>query len=201
MGLSQIFQRELNWLEEIVKLRIAFPEADPVHFDLERFLSEFPNRNKIATEIKDRFNTNPPLLETEENYVYTGIIKKCDFEERLLLILALSVHLEPGFINRITEQYHYSEIIRKTSGFWSISGILSDERFGILPTGRFWIYLLTGTDLNRRITLLSKLSKSSIHLIASGIVDITASEEIEPSYGGFLKIDQSVLNSLFSDVD
>jgi len=201
MGLSHILQRELNWLEGIIKLRIVFPEADPVHFDLERFLVEFPNRNKVATEIKDRFNTSPPLLDANDNYVYSGIIKKCEFEERLLLILALSVHLEPGFINRITEQYHYSEIIRKTSGFWSISGILSDERFGILPTGRFWIYLLAGTDLKKRIALLSKLSKGKIHVIASGIVDITASEETEPSYGGLLKIDQAVLNNLFSDID
>jgi hypothetical protein len=201
MGLTHVFQRELNWLEEVIKLRIVFPEADPVHFDLEKFLSEFPNRSKIATEIKDRFNTSPPLLDAEENYVYSEIIKKCEFEERLLLILALSIHLEPGFINRILEQYHYSELIKKTSGFWSISGILADERFGILPTGRFWIYLLAGTDLKRRIALLSKLGKGSIHLITSGLVDIAASEETEPCYGGFLKIDQSVLNSLFSDID
>src|ERR1044072_1918749 len=66
--------------------------------------------------------------------------------EQLLLVLALTPHVDPVFFDEIIQEY-----IPKAGDFPQIGGVRGSQFRGFLPTGETALFLLAGNDLSQRL--------------------------------------------------
>src|SRR5690349_12813024 len=131
MSLKPLLLMDLEWLERVIKVRLEYPKVDIENFS-------FANTNGHSTfsnREKDEYELAMNDTSLYENSSYKNLVCDLPMEERLLLILALSTHLETGFIDRIINKPHYTEILDKSPNFYFISGLVSKSSYGLLPTG------------------------------------------------------------------
>jgi len=73
--------------------------------------------------------------------------------EYVLLLLALAPHLQPGFLDQIIREQLSEE------GEWpELGGVRGTNHRGLLPTGETALFLLAGTDLEKRLEYLGLFS-------------------------------------------
>src|SRR6478735_6461149 len=135
MNSFYLLKKELDWLERVIKVRLEFPKADIENFSIESVASIHSHGISAKTE----YDLSLPHFDFYQGVPYYDLVKDFDVKERLLLILALSTHIETGFIDRIINQPHYTDLLDKSPNFYYISGLVSKSNYGFIPTGRFWI--------------------------------------------------------------
>jgi len=73
---------------------------------------------------------------------------KPGLEEYIILLLALSSHIQPNFLDSIVQQF-----IVQGSDFPEIGGARSGNHRGMLPTGETAVFILAGNDLGQRMNV------------------------------------------------
>ncbi|WP_324677031.1 ATP-binding protein [Hymenobacter sp. GOD-10R] len=115
----------------------------------------------------------PPTFSLEEDTAFTGFIAQTQPNQLELLYLGLALvpHLQPGF---------FDELIREQlpdGGEWpELGGVRGTNHRGLLPTGETALFLLAGTDLEKRLEFLDLFNPD--HFFARQ--KILTLEEVKP---------------------
>jgi hypothetical protein len=124
---SLSLEKELEWFQKILLQRgkITFEESAQ---EKEFFRIELPDLNNDPSE-------------------YANLVKKYDMgpEERVVLILSLIPHIRPSILDILNLKNQNFD-----NPFTEFGGIKAEKHKGFLPTGETAIFLLAGTDLEKR---------------------------------------------------
>ncbi len=153
-------QKDLGWLEECLKIRVK------------QFLNGSTAISKLPA---------PPDLKNNDG-PYGAFIEKAsiDNDERLLLILALAPRLQPGFLDDA-----FNRQLGKAGDFPWFGGLRGKNFRAMLPTGETAAFLLSGTDMEKRLHTLEKL-KHGFRLIDKSIIQLQDPPSPEPHSNGLL---------------
>lgn len=164
----QAILKDIEWLEQQVKHLAAMLLTNSSGSSYEEV---------AAPDLRDDTST------------YATFINEGNFsrEERLLIVLALANHVNPGMLDRNLKQ-------RMGSAFGKypeLGGVEGENFKGLIPTGLTWLALATGNDLLRRIDLLKKATSMSV--IVNEIVGIKDSSISEPFLSGAIELNIDLL--------
>jgi len=162
--------KEIGWLREILKTRSLL------------------NARK-ETKYRSVYNVTPPQLNGSKSE-FARFIKnhRLDFEERFLLILALTPHIKPELLDMFLVKNPDTENI-----YTEFGGKTGRNHTGFLPTGETAMFILTGNDLNLRFSLL-RLFDGQHKFSRENILWIDETEKEEPLLSGTLNVSQEVLD-------
>ena len=170
---AKTIEQELEWFQRLIMLRgkITFEQS----------LSE----EKIRT-------MELPKLEKQDS-PYARLVKKFSMglEERLVLILALIPHVKPSLLDLL----HMKNALYDMP-FTEFGGIRNDKHKGYLPTGETAIFLLAGTNLEKRFGLL-RLFGNDHFFRKEGILSLENVNPGDPMLYGLLALSPEYL-SLFT---
>ena len=164
-----IIEKELEWFQQLILLRgkITFEQS----------LQEEEMQQLV-----------PPSIENQES-PYAQLIKKynMDFNERLVLILALIPHIKPSVLDLLHMKNELYDM-----PFTEFGGIRNDKHKGYLPTGETAVFLLAGNNLQKRFGLLRLFNKDHFFQ-RDGILSLENTSPNEPILYGQLNISQEYL--------
>ncbi|MEO1054848.1 MAG: ATP-binding protein [Bacteroidota bacterium] len=167
---------ELDWLKKILKTRSLL------------------NCNK-ESEYQDVFDIAPPYFNGSASG-YAQFVKEHElgFEERFLIILSIVPHIKPELLDVFLVRNDTTQQI-----FTEFGGRRGKSHNGFLPTGETVMFILAGTRLDRRFSLLEAFDGG--HLFArKQILWLDEVEKGEPFLNGALTISQEALE-LFTTGD
>ncbi|MCP5244432.1 MAG: ATP-binding protein [Burkholderiales bacterium] len=149
-------EKEIVWFKKVMTAR----------FDL------YFERN---TDIKEISTIAPPDLATDLSE-FAQIIKKfdMDFDERIIVILALLPHLQPQGLDYFL--FNNKDLAR---GFTEFGGWRGKHHSGFLPTCETAVFILAGNDLTRRFQVL-RLFQADYYLSKQGVIKVTHATNGEP---------------------
>jgi|ERR1041385_3232595 hypothetical protein len=154
---ADFISKELNWLKLII----------------------YKRRKQLFSSEEPGFDLPEPQPANVNNSIYCEFLSLNKFSryERLLLILALSLHIEPGFLDILTPND------MAPLSYTHLFGQMSKGYKGIVPTGQTFLFLAAGKNKRLRFEVQSLLVKD--HLFArQQILGILPSLEGEPIYSG-----------------
>jgi len=170
---AQTIEQELDWFQRLIMLRgkITFEQSIPE---------------------EEILNLELPAIENQKS-TYANLIKRhsMGMEERLVLILALIPHVKPSLLDLLHMKNALYDI-----PFTEFGGIRYDKHKGYLPTGETAIFLLAGTNLEKRFELMRLFNKDHFFQ-REGILSLEKSTLNEPILYGLLSLSQEYL-SLFT---
>jgi predicted DNA-binding protein YlxM (UPF0122 family) len=161
---------ELNWLRNVIKCR----------FDL--YWHNETNFSDIHEIIPpDLSDDNSPYATTIKNYNF-------DFEERIILILALATHVQPQILDIFfTKNSDYNK------DFTEFGGYKGKTHNGFIPTAETAAFILAGNSLDQRFRILQILNTDHLFYKLQ-IVTVENSETNEPFFSGVLNLSIEYLN-------
>ena len=155
---------ELQWLASVIDVRMAlYWQQECAYKSVEEVL--------------------PPDL-SDNPSVYARFVShyRLDFNERILLLLALTPHLQPNLLDVF--------FIRNSTydkPFTEFGGIKGKQFGGFLPTGETAAFILAANDLKKRIMVNELLSEdNTLHLY--NLVKLVNEYQDEPRLSGLLKV-------------
>lgn len=166
--------KDLKWLSEVIENRL---------------LLYFGKDSKL----RDPLLIKPPATEKDET-LYAGFLHyyNMTIAERLLLLLALSPHLQPQLLDAFFIQN------QKTGrGYAEFGGISGRQHGGFLPTGETAMFLLAGSDLNKRAEHL-KLFSGDHFFSKHQILKLEPPAKGEPMLSGALPVSDEIIDLLVS---
>jgi hypothetical protein len=170
---AKTIEQELDWFQRLIMLRgkITFEQSIPEEEILNLHLPSIRNQSSP----------------------YANLIKKHSMimEERLVLILALIPHVKPSLLDLLHMKNSLYDM-----PFTEFGGIRNDKHKGYLPTGETAIFLLAGTNLEKRFELMRLFEKDHF-FEQEGILSLERSNATDPMLYGLLSISQEYL-SLFT---
>jgi AAA+ superfamily predicted ATPase len=103
-----------------------------------------------------------------------------NFDEYVIFLLALSQHIQPGFIDKIIQ-----ENISESGNFSEIGGTRDKDNRRFMPTGETALFLLAGENLERRFEVQTIFTAE--HWFAKeNILRLETAKEGEPFWSGRL---------------
>lgn len=117
-----------HYLETIIQLRLKNHFSSQKEQDI-----EFP-----VFEFQD----------SKEPFFQFVMLYQLNVEEFITLMLSIVPHIQPGFFERIIKEY-----LPKGGEFPEFGGYKSAEMRHLIPTGQTAVFILGGTDLQRRLEL------------------------------------------------
>jgi hypothetical protein len=161
---------ELNWFRQILRTRSQL-------------------NSKTECKYTDIFEVKPPEFNGSPSS-YAHFVKKHElsFEERFLLILAMVPHLKPELLDVFLQRNNNTEQI-----YTEFGGKRGKNHTGFLPTGETLMFLLAGTNLERRFNLLYVLD-SEHHFSKNRVVWLDDATEGEPQLNGAITISKEILD-------
>ncbi len=172
--IDTILKLELEWFTEVLETRMKlYFGHDSEYFEI--------------TDV-----TPPDLEGIDDPYVELVNRLNLDFEDRLMLILALIPHLQPQlldpfFVKNSTYDREFTEF----------GGYKVKSHSGFLPTGETVLFLFSGDDLDLRLTYQS-LFDPDRPLIRQKIVSLEGAERGEPPMNGLLTVSESYLHYILT---
>lgn len=167
---TDILQAELKWLKDCLSLR----------------LNSFFKGESEKTVLPGA----PSLDSAPDPYADFITSAKLSDSERLIVILALSPHLFPGFLDVI-----FNKHIQKPGDFPRFGGLRGKNFRGLMPTCETAIFLLAGTDMNARLDAINLLNKEN-GVVKKGIVQIDNPPRHEPFLNGVLYVNTETFDLL-----
>lgn len=116
----------------------------------------------------------------------------CLPEEYIVLVLALTPHLQPNFIYNMVQQY-----LPGGGDFTEIGGVKSGNHRGMMPTGETALFILAGTDVQRRMEIQQMLFDS--RLLKEGLMILEPVKDGEPVMSGRLLVAQEWMDKIVFD--
>jgi hypothetical protein len=161
---------ELNWFKQILRTRSQL-------------------NSKSECKYSDILEVEPPEFNGSPS-AYARFVKKngLSFEERFLLILALVPHLKPELLDVFLQRNNNTEQI-----YTEFGGKKGKHHNGFLPTGETLMFLLAGTNLERRFNLLHVFD-SEHYFIKNRVVWLDDVENGEPQLNGAISISKEILD-------
>lgn len=160
-----------------------------VHTTLFSFLRE-TIEYRLKTEFTD---DNPELAELPELYSFNSGLSdfithhKLNRDEVIVLLLALTPHLLPNFLNNII-----SDFFPNGGELPEFGGVKGKNHRGILPTGETVQYILAGNEIEKRIQVTSLFNEN--HLFARlNVLSLESLSLAEPKMSGRLIIEEEYL--------
>ncbi|MBE0662696.1 MAG: ATP-binding protein [Bacteroidales bacterium] len=171
-----MLEKELNWLADVVQgqLQQYFLKKEGKH-----------NEDQV-TPLK------PP--ESGENEEYLNLIRrfKLAAEERLVLILGLSPHISPNFLDDVIQTN-----LKNSGDFPQIGGTRGKTFRGMLPTGETALFLLAGDDQAKR-TQVQELFAEEHQFARNRILWLEAVPHGEPRMSGRIIVNPDIVDQLLS---
>lgn len=124
----------------------------------------------------------PELTVVDDESAFGEFIKarKPNFDEYILLLIALAPHVRPEFLGKVIKG-----ALPESGNFPEIGGIHDREGRGFLPTGETALFLLGGEDFEKRFQIQHILSGD--HWFAQeNLVKLEPAKEGEPFWSGRL---------------
>lgn len=112
------------------------------------------------------------------------------FEEKLVLLLALTPSIKPGFLEEVM-----LKALPHGGEFIAIGGVKGQQHRGILPTGESAIYMLAGLDIRERL-VHQEIFNSDAVFATQGILQVGGVPPGEPNMSGRLQIDSDWLEKI-----
>ncbi|MEO8860590.1 MAG: ATP-binding protein [Ginsengibacter sp.] len=130
-------------------------------------------------ENADEFSYQQLRLD-EDNSTFNNFLlhHKPSLEEYTIILLALSPHIQPNFLDSIVEQS-----IDSGGDFPEIGGVRSGNNRGMLPTAETAVFILAGNDLERRLKVQQIFSKEHF-FYTENILWLQEVKEGEPKMSG-----------------
>ncbi|UCS92550.1 ATP-binding protein [Echinicola marina] len=143
-------------------------------------------RSRLDFELGKNKTLEKPQMDLHLNkeaslgkFIFEHNIKNQDL---LLLILALVPHIDPGFFNRIIQDY-----FPKGGEFPEFGGVKAKHHRGIIPTGETALYILAGNDPETRKKYFPLFHQSK--LFQKGILYLDECDRNEPLWSTALLMD------------
>ncbi|GAB3218605.1 ATP-binding protein [Algoriphagus aestuariicola] len=169
---SECLESELAWFQELLILRgkITF-EQSAEESQIEQF------------RLPDFADSDSP---------YARLVKRnaLGIEERLVLVLSLLPHIKPHLLDVL----HIKNQTYDTP-FTEFGGIKGEKHRGFLPTGETAVFLLAGSNLEKRFRLL-RLFEPNHFFAREKILSLESTSKDEPFLSGILKISKEYLSIL-----
>lgn len=163
---------DLDWLNEILTTRLNL------------FLG---NESKY----KDINQIKPPKI-LNENCSYYSFINNFSFEERLIFVLSLVIHIRPQLFDALLLQGE-----RTGKPFTEFGGKVGPNHRGFIPTGETVLFILAYNNTSKRISI-SKLFDSDHFFSTNEILYIDKVEKGEPPFSGAIILDPKILQRITS---
>jgi len=153
---------ELKWLKAVIEMRRRI------------------NAEKLTME--SVFDMLPPDF---DNSAYSQLIRNYnfDFEERLILILALCIHINPKGLDSFIQDKP------KTS----FGGVIGKNHRGFIPTGETVMFIIAGNDIEKRLDLLCLFDKDHA-FYKDNLVYLEQALPSEPELSGVLTSSQDLVD-------
>ena len=162
-------EREMEWFSRVLETQIQ------IYFEQKRDIDEI------------RELEAPDLDGDESEYAQLLRHYRMNFNERLVLILALLPHVRPQLLDLL--------FIRNQNldrGYTEFGGWQGKYHGGFLPTGETAAFLLGGQDLARRFEAI-RLFEADHFFAADGILSIERHGDEEPFLSGALRLSADIL--------
>ena len=162
--------KELDWLKEILKTRSAI-------------------NSKGSTPYPDVLDISPPHFNGSASQ-YAQFVKKNELNavDRFLLILAAVPHIKPELLDMFLARNQVTQQI-----YTEFGGKKGKHHNGFIPTGETVMFILAGTDLQKRFKL-SQVFGRDCFLIKENILKLSQVDQDEPFLSGALTISREVLD-------
>lgn len=167
---------EMEWLAQVIETRMSLYWSRPCPY-LE------------VTEV------TPPLLSPEDS-VYARIVNyyQFNFEERIVLLLALAPHVQP----------HLLDVFFVKNGdfdraFTEFGGVKGQNFNGFLPTGETAAFILAANNLENRFSLIRLFNEE--HLFRKhSMLKLVSPHAEEPFLSGILQVSPEYLSYFTSGI-
>ena len=166
---SDCLELELVWFQELLLLRgkITFEQS--------------------ADESQIEGLELPDFEDSDSNYARLVKEHGMGIAERLVLVLSLLPHIKPHLLDIL----HIKNQTYDTP-FTEFGGIRGEKHRGFLPTGETAVFLLAGSNLEKRFRLL-RLFEASHYFAKERILFLESTSRDEPFLSGVLKISKEYL--------
>ena len=153
-------------------------------------------RLDLAFERESKFTSiaeiTPPLLNGEASPFMDFIVhNELSRDELIVLLVALAPHVRPDFFDQIITRF-----LPESGDFPQIGGIRGTQHRGFLPTGETVLFILAGSNLQRRFEVQELLSGDHF-FCREHILWLDEPREHEPLASGRLLINEDYV-SLFT---
>ena len=140
--------------------------------------------NKLSLELTNEELPIPTLNLDDNTSILGQYIKEeaLSLEEIICICLALAPHISPHFLSSII-----SEFLPNGGEFPEFGGIKGKNHRGILPTAETVVYILAGSDIDRRLEIITSLQLTN-SLLQSNVLYIEQVPNGEPKLSGKLLI-------------
>jgi AAA+ superfamily predicted ATPase len=170
MHLSQNIETSLSFLSETINLRLS-------HF----FKKE--NNESFAYPALQLQQDNTPI-----NHFL--IRHNVNIEEYILLLLALTPHIQPNFLDSTIQQF-----LPNGGEFPEIGGVKGINHRSTIPTGETVLFIIAGSDINKRMETSRYFSPD--HFFAKeNILYLEAVKDGEPRMSGKIILQQEYVELL-----
>jgi len=161
---------EIKWFEQVIQARIKLQHG-------------------LECEVNSIYEIPAPEL-TDKESIYAEFVNfyELSYSERLVLILALVLHINPQtldvFLLQNTSTHH---------GFTEYGGLKGSAHSGFIPTGETALFLLAGNDLSKRFKVQQLFDADHLFRIHN-ILWLAPSPANEPIFCGQLLINDEYVD-------
>lgn len=166
------------------RIKLNARDLELEFFWLDRVLKGRSAINSGSGEIKRIEEVEAPKLSRSSDYGLFVEKHELDFDERLILMLALAPHLKPKALDIFLHAKGTS------SGFGGRQG---KNHKGFLPTGETVLFVLAGSDLEKRIKLHQIFGTEHVFSIKQ-VLWLSGRDAMEPLLSGMLTVSQDYLD-------
>lgn len=168
---AEVLNRELEWFYRILDTRIK------LHFGHD-------------CEYADVLDIAPPELENGSELLYNQFIEHygINIAERIVLVLALVSQIRPQMLD-----VFFTKNSTFDKEFTEFGGVTNEHGKVFLPTGETALFLLAGTDLEKRF-LYSYLFDAEHFFSQHSFITLESSNNKSPYLSGVLTLSQEVLD-------
>lgn len=161
---------EIEWFRQILKTRSLLNSGKDAGF-------------------KSVYNILPPQLNGSGS-VFSEFVaeNELDFEERFLLVLALVPHIKPELLDMFLVKNESTQQI-----YTEFGGKTGKNHAGFIPTGETGMFILAGSDLNKRFSL-QRCFDGQHKFSVKNILRLEEIGRDEPMLSGALSISQEILD-------
>ncbi len=154
-------------------------------------------RYRLSFELKQEILDIPELDITNSDSYLASFIKEeeLSFEEIICLGLAIVPHISPDFLSTII-----SDFLPNGGEFPEFGGIKGKNHRGILPTVETAVYILAGSDIDKRLRVITSIQASN-KLLQNKILYIESVPKGEPALSGKLIINDEYITKLTTGIE
>ncbi|UII35064.1 ATP-binding protein [Fulvivirga ulvae] len=151
-----MIKADIEWARQLINKRLEeFNSANSGQWAMENHLPPAWESNTPYGELFELFRQ-----ETDYNDAPSLIA------ERLILVFALCPYLDPSLLEPFTKA------LQSGQGLDILGGVQSETQFGFMPTLQTVLFIVAGSDIDARKSLLSKVFNEAHPLWTMGIIDV-----------------------------